>query len=161
MVTAAEFTGKYAIAQNLYSELSSYITKYQDMYLINLLGAALYRLFKADQELPSEERNPIYQALIDPILEDYEGKIMRSEGIKEMLKGFIYFEYCREQKYKNTPSGTVVNSAEISKESSDSYIYGRYNEAIDSYRVIQWYITENKADYPTFNGVSKGFASWL
>jgi len=36
-----------------------------------------------------------------------------------------------------------------------------YNESIEDYQNIQYYIYENKGDYPTFNGVKKEITSTL
>ena len=68
-----------------------------------------------------------------------------SEGIKEMLKGFIYFEYAKDLSNQMTPYGNVKPTAENSEVVSTlfSMMYTRYNEAINSYRSIQRYLRFN------------------
>jgi len=165
IVKAADFTGKYTIAQTSFTDLDSYILKYEERYLIELLGVELFDLFKADIATPlSPPTDPIYLAIYNPIREDDSSCIRISEGMKEMLLGFIYFEYQRDIKFYSTPSGTVVGQSEVARESSgdENYIYGRYNEAVKSYNTIQWYIRDNETeDYPTFNGHCKQISSWL
>jgi hypothetical protein len=148
-------SGKYKIAQGSFSDLTSYIDKYESIYLRRLLGVELYNLFENDVD--SNTKQPVTQKFIDifdPISEDDDSEIRISEGMKEMLKGFIYFEYVRSQKFKNTVSGTVVNQPENAKDAqfSNTHIYNIYNEAVLSADTIQWYINENSSVYPEYNG---------
>lgn len=163
LITTQDFTGKYKIAQNSFSELDAYINRYEAKYLIDLLGAELYKLFKNDINSGTKQPNtPIYKTIYDPILEDVNGCIINSDGLKNMILGFVYFEYLRDEKFKSTVSGKVVNSSEISRESTfdESNVYSRYNESIATYNTIRYYISLHLEDYPLFNGVSKKFAHW-
>lgn len=162
IVVKGDFTGKYAISQNTYSTLDNYIAKYEELYLIELLGVELFELFKASvtAHVPA---SGIYKTIFDPIREDDGDCIRISEGIKEMLLGFIYFEYMRDLPYAATPSGIVAGQSENNRETSgeENNIYGRYNISIKSYKTIQWYIGEHSSDYPDFNGKEKYPASWI
>ncbi len=178
LVNKTDFVGKYAIPQNyLTNNIDSYISKYEEKYLKELMGVELFKLFKADISVLTPVTT-IYLAIYNPIEEDdtclvayynmgyaysQANGIRISDGIKEMLIGFIYFEFIRDSKYKNTPTGTVTGQSENSRETSfnDNGIYNRYNEAVNSYKTIQWFIMKNKADYPKFNGVYKAKAYWL
>lgn len=161
IIDKEDFTGKYAIAQNSFTDIDSYITKYEEKYLIDLFGVELFKLFKAS--VTSQVPGPgVYKTIYDPILEDEGECIRKSEGIKTMLLGFVWFEFIRDQKYKATVSGHHVGATENSREASfdELNIYGRYNESIESYKTIQWYIEEHETEYPDYNGQCKGLAHW-
>lgn len=162
LISKTDFVGKYKISQNTYTDIDSYISKYEEPYLIDLLGVELFDLFKA-QVSSQVVAAGIYKDLYDPIREDDDSCIRISEGMKEMLLGFIFFEYMRDQKYKPTPSGKVTGQSELNRETSfeENNIYGRYNISIKSYETIQWYINENIDIYPTYNGQYKKIVSWF
>jgi hypothetical protein len=161
LIQKTDFVGKFQINQNSYTQLDSYIDKYEQPYLMELLGAELYELFIADL-LNGKPQKAEYLSIYNIIVDQDCGKLMFSEGMVEMLKGFIYFEFVRDDKYKHTPSGIVVNRSDISREAgfSEFDIYGRYNDAVKNYDVIQWYIQKYKSDYPEFNGVPKSLVFW-
>jgi hypothetical protein len=162
LIKPEDFTGKNGIPQNTFSEISAWIDKYEEPYLAKLLGAELFKLFKADITvyLPS---TPIYQALFNPFKED-DGSLLRiSEGMKEMVLGFVFFEYMRNDgKFKNTISGPQVNTGETSREVgySEFNIWGRYNDSARTFQEIQWYIEKNSSDYPDYNGQEIGLVHW-
>lgn len=163
ILVTGDFTGKYKISQNSFSELDSYITTYEKKYLVDLLGADLYILFAAD--IDGTTRRPITQKFIDifdPISEDDRSSLRVSDGIKIMLLGFIWFEYLRDQAKKNTVSGSVTNQTESGQ--SVSYdqlpIYSRYNNSIFNLETIQWFIRRHIEDYPEFNGQKICLSHW-
>jgi len=176
-------TGKYRISQNPddTTALTAYIAKYEPDYLINLLGASLYTTFVADltggTALPflTAKYNTLYQPfaqdnlnvsnvfypigggypdLSDATDSNFE-QIIISKGIKEMLKGFIFFEWTRDQAIENTPIGNVEQQGESSSKvkALQAGIKEKFNEAVKTYQAIQWYINQNRSEYSTFNGV--------
>lgn len=185
-ITATDFnSGKYRISQNPedIASLNLYITKYEKQYLVNLLGATLYGLFVADLTagvLPFQ--TAIYNNLYQPFDEDnlnssnifypvgsfepdFEdaidsnfGQIVTSEGIKEMLKGFLFFEFTRDQPFENTPTGNVEQQIEngVKVKALQAGIKEKFNEAVRTYQAIQWYINQNSSSYPDYNGVKMG-----
>ena len=170
--TFADFnSGKYKIAQDNFSQatLTAYITKFEKRYLQDLMGIELYNLFAADlvANVPQTQR---FEDIYNEFAEDDDGlvsglsgmassgnKIVRSEGIKEMLKGFIFFEYNRDLPVKNTMTGNVQEDNENSKvlTSLKAGITEKYNEAIATYKAIQWKLEDESATYPEYNGVCK------
>ena len=166
LIVKADFTGKYKIAQDNYSVVDSYIAKFEELYLIDLLGVDLFNLFKLDVTAYAPVTAK-YLALYNTIRLDDTGTntIRISEGMKAMVLGFVYFEYMRDMKYKATPSGTVTGVAEVSRETAfeENNIYGRYNSSLASYRTIQWYIENNEAgyEYDEYNGQPKKLVNWL
>ena len=159
---SSDFVGKYKIAKDCYSktELEAYIEKYEVRYLQDLLGCKLYDAFVADlndddSQRPQELR---FRKIFEPFcIDDVCGEMYRSDGVLDMLKGFIYYQYVLDQKFKNTTTGTVINETSFSRDvaMTKSTIEDRYNLAVDSYIAIQLYIMDDKLSYPEFNGIKK------
>tara|TARA_R110001606_G_scaffold85719_6_gene194308 strand:- start:1523 stop:2029 length:507 start_codon:yes stop_codon:yes gene_type:complete len=158
--------GKYELGRGSYdvTRLQDYINSFEQRYLTDMLGADLYAEFKADVILgtgyPTEVR---FQKIFDAFSIDHHWTILHSGGIIEMLKGFIYYEYTKDQIVAMTNIGNVRPVGENSEIPSTLYtqIYNRYNEGIRSYRAVQCYILDNKVDYDGYNGQRKLMAYWL
>lgn len=168
IIQATDFTpGKFElnVEKSTLTELEKYIERYEEQYLIDLLGVELFKLFKAS--ITNAFTPPpagIYLDIFNPIQADDGSEVRISRGIKDMLLGFIWFEFVRNQKYEHTKAGVVKNKVENSTEASwpESDIYGRYNESIASYETIQWYIVKNKTAtvYEKYNGQCKEYNHW-
>lgn len=151
IVQISDFTGKYEIHTGLYDQtkLQDYIDIYEKRYLVELLGATLYNEFISDLDPYNVPESPNFQQIFNPFIEDQnavlDNQILISEGIKQMLKGFIYFEYLKDTTNQTTPNGLVIPSNENSTTATTLYsmMYTRYNEAVRTYRAIQWYIITN------------------
>jgi hypothetical protein len=155
IVSIQDFTGKYQVSTGMYDQarLQDYINRYEPRYLKQLFGVSLYNDFQSDlfQNVPL---SPNFLTLFNPLSEDmgynfyyfngiYEGvNQIDSEGIKEMLKGFIYFEYVKDLSNQITPIGLVKPDNENSTVANTlfSMMYTRYNEAIRSYNSIRDFI---------------------
>ena len=166
-ITPANFkTGMLCINTTIHTEadLQIYIDQFEKDYLIDLLGCELYDLFAADL-VSGVPQSAIYLSIYNSFCEDESSCGIKwvSEGMVKMLEKFIFWEYTRDQKVKNTFSGNVVNENEASRETSfpESRIFQIYNQAIVSYKAIQWFICDNSSDYPTYNGCKKGKTNWL
>lgn len=180
----SNYTGFTAVALNDYntSQLLAYITKYETYYLLDLLGQELYTLFVADLDangVPQTARFlAIYNALTvdDPCYQAYKPffrfgaywfgtdgnnyKQLKSEGIKEMLKNFIWFHWSRDQRFQAQQNGVNVQTSETSRESDVSefamVIEQRFNNAVMSYQAIRVYMQTNLSTYPELKGEEKG-----
>lgn len=163
LVTYEDFTGKHAAAldENTQVKIEAYITRYEKEYLTDLLGAQLYALFAAACVLSIPPAAP-FTTIFNEIREDDGACIRVSKGMKDMILGFMWWEYTRDSKFRALVQGIMADKAENSREVTydEANIYGRYNESIKSYNAIQWYITQHKTDYPTYNGQYKGIAHW-
>jgi hypothetical protein len=164
-ITPIDFEdGPYCIATNKHttSQLQSYIDEWEVKYLEDMLGCALYTLFAADLNsgVPQSQR---FIDIFNPFCIDDDCGQRRSEGIKTMIEKFVFWKYVRDQKVSNTNTGNIVNSNEVSRETSfsESKLYQIYNEAIKTYCNIQWYICDNSNLYPEFEGIVKRKTSWL
>lgn len=158
-------TGEYTLPKDSFTVLQSYITKYEQYYLVRLLGADLYDLFVADLTLttPQIPQSPVYESIFNAFYYDEDGALFVSDGIKEMLKQFIYFHFLRDTAYRKTVNGVVVNATESSEHSGyNGYnLIEAYNSAIDNAYSIQSYIENNSNDYLTYNGITFCFASGI
>jgi len=164
----SDFTGEYQLGGNALqtANFQIYINKLEKKYLTDLLGVELYNLFIDDLDVNFDPQDPIYQAIYEEIAEDEDagtGCQHRSLGMIEMLKGFIYYHWLRDQFTTKTISGAVKNEFSNSQPAtmSQTNMEEKYNESVSMYQTIQWYIQENKTDYPTYNGMEKEFISWL
>lgn len=162
IINRTDFTGRYAIPQNslVNNDVDLYIAKYEEEYLVDLLGVDLYDAFVTDFGLPSQSERFVY--IEEPFKYDDEDCIVRSEGMLEMLKGFLYFHIVRDLKYKLSVTGHSTANPEIGREVSfdEANLYGRYNDAIKTYHAIQLYINDNSEDYTEFNGKPKTVVHW-
>jgi hypothetical protein len=143
----SDFTGKYELHTGMYdnAKLQMYIDKYEQRYLRELLGIELYTEFISDLAI-GVPKSPNFLTIFNPLFEDVNQlSMIESDGIIEMLKGFIYFEYSKDQMMQQTTFGGVQQKSENSKvlTSLQSMIYARYNEAIRTYKAIQDYILLN------------------
>jgi len=155
ILSTTDFTGKYQISTGMYDtdKLQDYINRYEPRYLKELFGVSLYNDFQSDL-LNNVPQSPNFLVVFNPLSEDmgynfyyfngiYEGvNQIDSEGIKEMLKGFIYFEYVKDLSNQITPIGLVKPQNENSTVANTlfSMMYTRYNEAIRSYNSIRDFI---------------------
>ena len=155
ILSIQDFTGKYQVSTGMYDQakLQDYINRYEPRYLKELFGISLYNDFQSDL-LNNVPQSPNFLILFNPLSEDmgynfyyfngiYEGvNQIDSEGIKEMLKGFIYFEYVKDLSNQMTPIGLVKPDNENSTVANTlfSMMYTRYNEAIRSYNSIRDFI---------------------
>jgi hypothetical protein len=155
ILSIQDFTGKYQVSTGMYDQakLQDYINRYEPRYLKQLFGVSLYNDFQSDL-LNNVPQSPNFLILFNPLSEDmgynfyyfngvYEGvNQIDSEGIKEMLKGFIYFEYVKDLSNQITPIGLVKPDNENSTVANTlfSMMYTRYNEAIRSYNSIRDFI---------------------
>jgi hypothetical protein len=158
ILTPSDFVGKYELHTGMYvqSKLQNYIDIYEPMYLKHLFGIDLYNQFINDLS-GNIPQSPNFLTVFNPLAEDfgssfytqwgvsYWNSMLISEGIKEMLKGFIYFEYAKDLSNQMTPYGNVKPISENSEVVSTlfSMMYTRYNEAINSYRSIHRYLRFN------------------
>jgi hypothetical protein len=170
ILTLADFSakGKFELHTGMFDapRVQQYIDKYEKRYLIELLGFDLYELFEADLTLGAGTPiEPRFLKIFDALGIDKAGCVIYSEGFKEMLKGFIYYEYAKDLTNQMTPIGNVLPTGENSEKATTLYsmMFTRYNDACASYKTIQYYICRNSDgfDYSEFSGNQKGFVYWI
>ncbi len=179
LTVITDYTGFYSISQTDFNKtsLAAYITKYEQKYLIDLFGKTLYDLFIADLSGSTSQaarfvtlRNALtvneYVACNDRYEYGYwwfnrSVKKITSQGINDMLKGFVYFHFMRDQRLQSQATGINISKSETSRESEKgefaSALQLRFNEAITSYMAIQIYMMNNSGTYPEFDGQKKEY----
>lgn len=156
IVSIGDFTGKYELHTGIYdvNKLQAYIDKYEPKYLRELFGITLYNEFISDLTLVNNQyvpQSPNFIFLFDPFAEDvYLYRMLISDGIKEMLCGFIYFEYVKDMMNTMTPFGNTISRSELSRQTTtlNTLMYNRYNEAIKTFTAIRDYIFLHWNDFP-------------
>lgn len=144
-----DFIGKFALHTGMYdqSKLTDYIVRYEKKYLVELFGVALYNEFMSDIDWTLKTpKSPNFISIFNEFqVEIGINSVVQSNGIKDMLKGFIYFEYAKDLTNQMTPFGNAVQSSENSKIVTPLYsmFYNRYNESVRTLQAIQNYIREN------------------
>ena len=162
LIVNTDFVGKYKVSANSFqsTEFDNFITQYETDYLYKLLGKTLADLFIADltNKVPVTQ---IYLDIYNAIYADLFGCKRDSTGMKNMMLGFIYFEWMRKMNVNPTITGNVVNSNENSTQAFSLFdIYGRYNDSINNFKTIQIYCLNNSTDYPYFDGSNLDYSNW-
>ena len=157
--------GKYELHHGMYEQtkIQAYIDKYEKQYLVKLLGVELYNLFVADLTA-GVPQSAIFTKIYNAFeYDNINCNIYISEGMLDMIKGFVYFKYLKDMTNSVAVSGNVRPLGENSENVStlNSMIYTRYNESMVTYRAIQRYICDFSTDYLTYNGVGLGNAFWI
>jgi hypothetical protein len=163
-VTSSEFNNKFELSVGMYSDdkIQAYIDRYEESYLVQLLGVELYNLFIADLDVSNVPQASRFVKIFNPFNEQVAFSLMMSKGIKDMLMGFIYFEYLKDLITQTTSVGVVKPEEQNSKViTAHTTIYGKYNESIKTFNAIQDYIFFNMNTYTEFRGIGKQYAYWL
>jgi len=150
-ITPSMFVGKYKLNTGMYSttDIQAYIDKYEQQYLVQLLGADLYDELISDLNLtvtPPIPKSPNFIKIFAPFYENVSiFQLLYSEGIIDMLKGFIYWEYSKDLLTTMTIAGEVSQNAENSAKVSalNSGMWDRYNTSVKTHNTIQKYIRLN------------------
>lgn len=149
-LTPSDFVGKFELHKGMYSQpnLIDYIDRYERKYLIDLFGAKLFDEFIADLDpVTMEPLSPSFQFLFNPFQSDVTlHHTLISDGIRDMLKGFVYFEYQKDLINQPSSIGNVIPQNENSRVVSTLYstMYGRYNDSIKTFNAIRDFILLNR-----------------
>jgi len=167
-IKESDLKGQTKTAKDIFtkSDIQSYLDKFEVIYLQDLLGCELYNDFATDFSiLGNVPTDPKFISIWNMFCKDDSCHIHRSEGMKEMLSLFVYFEYVRDQPVKNNIGGPQINDQANSNGAltTQTNIITNYNTGIDTYNSIQWYICSNpdNYDYNNYNGQSKGLIGYI
>ena len=157
--------GQYAIndADVTRQNLKEYVSQNERKFIYELLGVELGDLFISDLGADKKPQTQRFITIYNPLATDFGHKLSYSKGIKEIIKGLVFSEFVREQNYKNNINGSSRNLYEQGDviSANNAGIVNKYNEAIDSFCAVQYYIHENSSIYPEFKGVVKGYQSLI
>lgn len=157
--------GKYELHHGMYEQtkIQAYIDKYERQYLVKLLGVDLFNLFVADL-VAGVPQSAIYTKIYNPFeYDNVNCYVYISEGMIDMIKGFVYYQYLKDLTNTVAVSGNVRPLGENSENVStlNSMIYTRYNDSVRTYKTIQKYICDFNSDYLQYNGIGISTAYWL
>jgi hypothetical protein len=173
LVKTTDFAGLYAIAQTSYTTpiVQAYIDEFEETYIRKLLGLELGDLFIATvvNNAPVGAR---YLAVFNPLAlqltglsigvqlngENYSSsRIFESRGMKEILKGIIYCLYVQGTQSHHSQSGVAKAMADVSVimtgENAARMGEIRHNGIIADWEAVQYYISQNGATYPEYEGL--------
>ena len=165
-ITYGDFgKGKFELHHGMYEQakIQAYIDKYERQYLVKLLGVELFNEFVADL-VAGVPQSAIYTKIYEPFeYDNVDCYIHISEGMIDMIKGFVYYQYLKDLTNTVAVSGNVRQAGENSENVStlNSMIYTRYNDSVRTFKAIQYYICDFNSDYLKYNGMSIGLAYWL
>lgn len=161
-IQISDFKAQSNVAKDKFTknDLQDYIDKFEVIYLQDLLGAELYEAFATDFAIDgTKPTDPKFTEIWEAFAKDDSCGVIRSEGMKELLSLFIYFEYLRDQPVKNNISGPQHNVQANSEQAewNQTNIFTNYNEGVSTYYAIQWIICTNPNgyDWNLFNGIGK------
>lgn len=133
LVDKSDFKGKWEVAQNNFSNLDSYIERYEEAILVDLMGKDLADDFISD---PADAK---WDDLKDI-----------GFGLTSLLVGFIYFEYVRDLPFRVTNQGVVYQLDDnASQVITVLALKQRYNECVSDYRSMQRLL---RRDFNNFRG---------
>lgn len=165
IITSADFKeGVHKIAFDQYTrlDLEDLISKEESNLMVRLLGIDLWTLFQADL-VNGVPQTQIYIDLYEPFTIEIGGCLVISKGIKEYLKGAIYFLYMREVAIKATPNGAVKANHEVSTTLTGNTYASvlKLNESKNTGLSIQFLADSEPTIYPTFKGYELMEGEWL
>jgi hypothetical protein len=150
--------GKFIIPTNPMqtTDLQTYIDDAQRSFLVQLLGVELYDLFIADlvNNVPQSAR---FIKIFNPFNDQTNDVLTISDGMKEMLKGFVYYLYLRDLVNRATTTGLTKSLPENADNVSGVWydLNRRYNESVETYKVIQNYmVVVDPTNYKEYEGVN-------
>lgn len=133
LVDKSDFKGKWEVAQNNFSNLDSYIERYEEAILVDLMGKDLADDF-----------------ILDPADAKWDDLKDVGFGLTSLIVGFIYFEYVRDLPFRVTNQGVVYQLDEnASQVITVLALKQRYNECVSDYRSMQRLL---RRDFNNFRG---------
>ena len=129
-----DFTnGSTRISQNVdvTTQLNDYISTFENRYIKQLLNDEMFIAIR-------DGSHSKYTALINGVdWTDSDSEVHVLVGLKEALKGFIYFHYVGDN-FNSTPVGNVRSLPEVSQQvtsgQNTQISFRRFNEAVNYYR---------------------------
>jgi hypothetical protein len=148
------------------ADLETYIDDVEAEYLPKLFGKELYDLFVVDWNTApvGTPTAPRFSMVYDPFVEQNDCVMIQSKGMVEMLKGFVYYLFIRDQITRSTTMGvdSFLGENVEAKTAIQHDTTRRYNDGVDTFKTIQYYMsTFNPKDftYPEYKGVDLSFAT--
>lgn len=167
LVTPSDFVNFFAISKSIHITpvIQSYIDRYHDFYIHELLGKDLGDLLIAELPTPT---TPRLLALVDPFIEMDNQMVRNSRGMKELILSLVFYHYMADQQNSSTQSGVAIKQIETasinSPETANRFGEKKWNDIMPTWENIQWLCkTKDPATYPEFIGqiITPKFSSIL
>lgn len=155
LVQITDFNGEFQLQiDNATTTKFNFIRdNHEANYIYKLLGVTLGKLFIADLGVDGVPVTARFLAIYNAFAEDSDYGIIQSKGMKEYMKGIIWYYYARNNPYIIATGGNKVNIDQNSDQMSDGLVLARiYNGSINTADAIQWYICDNYDTYPEYKG---------
>lgn len=159
-----DFKGDFQLPTNKLNQadLVYDINDLEESFIQDLLGSELAGLLIADLNSNNVPQTARFQTIYNKLrIENESFCIYKSEGIKFMLKAFIYFNHGRRYTRRLTMVGEKQVDSENSVNVSSTQLIRGYNRGIETYQAIQHYILLNQDVYPEFKGLYKAKAGLI
>lgn len=164
IVEIADFTGEFQLQSDTYSDAKFDIIRdeHSNTAIYELLGGELGTLFLADLDANGVPQTARFTDIYDAFVIDESPGINQSKGIKEYIKGIVYFYFARNNPFIVSLGGNSITKAQNSNNNiNPNYIVRIYNNSIVIGKNVQWYIANNSATYPEYNGQYLNYNSGL
>lgn len=164
LLTTDDFAGEtfHGIATNPASLplLQTYIDRFEESYIMRILGVSLGTKFIADikgEDSDSSALEDRLEIILNPFIKQDRRYIMESKGMKDILASLIFYEYISGTQVKSAQAGVITNQAEVSNIGSaeDAARFGeiKWNGALSSIEAIQWWCgCKDEKNYPEYEG---------
>ena len=163
LLTTDDFSGFHGIATNPASLplLQEYIDRFEQSYIMRILGVELGTKFIADikgEDSDSSALEDRFEVIFNPFIkQDYCRHIMESKGMKDVLAALVFYEFISSTQAKSSQAGVITNQAEVSNiaspENAARFGEVKWNSALSSIEAIQWWCgVKDHANYPEYEG---------
>lgn len=163
--TSDFLTGEYKISKDCFQDMQPYFDKYEKEALCDLLGAELYDLFIADltavtPQIPQTQR---FTDIFEEFKVDEGNWVIKSEGMIEMLKQFVYYRFMSDIiNSKNSSGVSRIQTSTSERLAYNGYnLVQAYNEGVENYRAIQWFILDERTTYLEENTQRRSYNSGI
>lgn len=156
IVTISDFIGDFQlqIDTNTEDKFNDIRDEWTRDYIRRLLGVELGNLFLADFDANTPTTlTARFQVIYDAFQEDYNYNIIESKGIQYFIKCVVWFYFVRQNNVVVSTGGNKSAKSQNSEPTNDAKWMARtFNKGVDTSDAIQWYIRQNNATYPEYNG---------
>lgn len=141
-------TGSGVVVTGNIEELNRFITKYEKLYLLYLLGQDLYEAFLAGLATAQQEPPvPPAQKWID-----LKAQLIDETAKLSPIVGYVYYHYSRHRLSTSAALGEVEQSAEnATNVLNTDKMMRAYNESVRDGRNVYDWLVKHAATYPDFD----------
>lgn len=172
--------GYYCLPGDKFSKLPAFLTEFNDdSILMPMFGLAEYVKYVADLDVLFVPQTAPYTTIFNKLQVEIDHylccalpypehktnrhckELINTIGIRDMLKGFVYYEFLVTFPFQKTPTGNKMmlsaNSTATTDTQNNSDAEARFNRSVTTYRQLQNYMCANEVDFPDFAGFTKDY----